>query len=250
MENEKTIQSLLGIICFIIIPWVILIASFIVMIYFGIKYSVALFEFKNGRLLFTIMWTIFLLFIFIMVYGTKKDLKKDRKITNIQISNKKHELKLSWISKQLKVIWFWDCWGWWCVKAKAGDKIYRSDVHDQWDIISISMKDLKDIYKTYWFTFNENETYKSLVLKEIDRRIEKLQYEIANSSLWKNFWSVNKTFLNIYKNDRKAVEQWYNKPEYWEVNWHRVTVWDTVDVYFDPNNSKNYRVDIDFLFEK
>ena len=49
--------------------------------------------------------------------------------------------------------------------------------------------------------------------------------------------------------EKWVIESW-NISQYWEVNWNKVSVWDTVDVYIDSNNPEIYWVDIDFLFDK
>ena len=41
-----------------------------------------------------------------------------------------------------------------------------------------------------------------------------------------------------------------NTPEYRKINWHKIVIGDTIDVYFHPNNHQYYRVDVESLFDK
>lgn len=48
-----------------------------------------------------------------------------------------------------------------------------------------------------------------------------------------------------------GIDWWVcNRNKCMEYNWIFIRIWDTFDVYIDPENSKNYWVDIDFLMEK
>jgi hypothetical protein len=53
----------------------------------------------------------------------------------------------------------------------------------------------------------------------------------------------------LYYSD--GIDWWVcNRNKCMEYNWIFIRIWDTFDVYIDPENSKNYWVDIDFLMEK
>ena len=133
------------------------------------------------------------------------------------------------------------------VKVKDWENIYYSNAYKRWEINWTSTDELKEIYKSYWFHYDENQTQKKEVLQEIDRIIAETQYEIDNWGFLGNI--SRKRNLAATKEDREKVEYWYIPP-YWQVEWNRISVWDTVDVYIDPGNSNNYWVDIDFLFDK
>ena len=49
--------------------------------------------------------------------------------------------------------------------------------------------------------------------------------------------------------EKKSTESW-NKISFLKLNWFKISVWDTVDVYIDPKDEKIYWMDIDFLFDK
>ena len=78
-----------------------------------------------------------------------------------------------------------------------------------------------------------------------DEKITETEYEIENSRIlskiikWKNLWNL--------KIERKIISDWYIQT-YWQIDENKVTIWDTVDVYIDPDNPKRYWVDTDFLF--
>jgi len=165
---------------------------------------------------------------------------------------KKYKENGLWIKKTLKVIWInkrYEGYYWWYYYVSVMDwnVEYLSDASNEWKIWCVSIWHINEIYKKYWFEFDEKETYKQEVLAECNRCIEEKKYESENEGFFKKL--LLKWKLILIENQRNIIEKWY-QPQYWEVNWHRITVWDTVDVYFDPNNPENYRVDIDFLFDK
>ena len=163
---------------------------------------------------------------------------------------KKYKENWLWEVKLLKVTAIKQDWEQhvYYAEAKDGDIIYCSNGYFEWDMWWIPRERMEEIYRKYWFEFDENETYKQEVLGEIDRRIEELQYETKNNE-WYFKNQITKYTLYTDKKEKNIVEEWY-EPAYWEVDWHRITVWDTVTVYIDPENPKYYWMDIDFLFEK
>lgn len=174
------------------------------------------------------------------------------------ISNKLRIIKMRkykkngwWILKNFRETWiktlekkYWDEY---YIEVKDESITYYSESYEAWKIWWVSVWFMSDIYKKYWFEFDEKETHKQDVLAECNRCIEEKKYELENE------WFLKRIITNYQimsmKGQKDMVEKWY-QPQYWEVNWHKITVWDTVDVYFDPNNPENYRVDIDFLFKK
>ena len=133
------------------------------------------------------------------------------------------------------------------VEVKDGDKIYYSNAYKKWEIKWISNEELRNIYESYWFQYDENQTKKREVLNEIDRIISEKQREMDN---WRWFKKISaEWYLDITKEDREKVESWYI-PTYWQVEWNRISVWDMVDVYINPDKPDIYWVDIDFLFDK
>ena len=119
---------------------------------------------------------------------------------------------------------------------------YYSIWYNKWVLWWALPSDLYLIYMKYWYTYDEHQSQKSEVL----RKIEELKSENENKSFIYKLFFKNK-FNNLEK-DRKAIEEWFIHP-YWEINWKRISVWDTVDVYINPDKQNMYWVDIDSKFD-
>ena len=154
------------------------------------------------------------------------------------------KLQISSIERHITHRRWWS--NWYYLQANEWFTSYCSDLIKDWKIESVLINPNFDkIYNKYWFEYDENETHKKDVLNEIDKRKIEEEYKA------KNWWLLKKLTIKwlFSKDDRKIVETWYQTP-YLIVNWHKASVWDTVDVYIDPNDGKNYWMDIDFLFEE
>lgn len=188
-------------------------------------------------------------FLLVWIRRYKKEAKMDRA--------KKLKRTGEWILKKVKITsiehyesssddnskWF----SWYYAEAKEWDIIYCSDAYAKWHRWWTSISILKELYKSYWYEYDENETHKQDVLREYDKLIAEKEFEAENGWLFKKL--IAKWWLFFTKWQREIIEKWY-EPPYREVDWKRITVWDTVDVYIDPDDEKNYRMDIDFLFDK
>lgn len=188
-------------------------------------------------------------FLLVWIRWYKKEAKIDRA--------KKLKRTGEWMPKKVKITsiehyetswnddskWF----SWYYAEAREGDMIYCSDAYSKWRRWWTSIQVLKELYKSYWFEYDENETHKQDVLREYDRHVAEKRFEAETGWFFKKL--VAKWWLFLIKHQREIIEKWY-EPPYREVNWNRITVWDTVDVYIDPEDEKNYWMDIDFLFEK
>lgn len=165
---------------------------------------------------------------------------------------KRYKENWMWVVKTLKITWIEEYHAknfiGYYVEANDWEIIYCSDAYSKWKIWWTSLEYLEKIYKKYWFEFDEEETHRQDVLREIDNHIREKEWEISSNGWFLRNIST-KFSLSFDKWDKKIVEGWY-QPKYWEVNWDRITVWDTVTVYVDPDNPKNYWMDIDFLFDK
>lgn len=169
-------------------------------------------------------------------------------------------------TKKLKKIWWWivkkiqissieryqsykrNWLNWYYLEAKDGDEIYFSDGIQKWEIEWVYLNpNLSKIYKKYWYEYDKNETHKQDVLNEISKHKNGKKYETQN------WWFLKNLMLKwekLFKKDEKEiVEKWYQHP-YLIVNWRKISVWDVVDIYINPENPKYYRMDIDFIFEK
>ena len=188
-------------------------------------------------------------FLLIWIWRYRKEAKMDKA--------KKLKRTGEWILKKVTVTSIehyetsWDdnsrWFSWYYVEAKEWDMIYCSDAYSKWRRWWTPIPILKELYRSYWFEYDENETHKQDVLREYDKRVSEKEFDAENGWFFKKL--AAKWSLFFTKWQREIIEKWY-EPAYREVNWHRITVWDTVDVYIDPDDEKNYWMDIDFLFDK
>lgn len=241
-EKDDWTLSASSVSIFLWVTYFVMVIIFLAFIYFGFieENSDDIYEFIP-----------FLIFIIVLawywIYMLKAWLKLKR------AKNLKHNWM--WIAKKLKISEI--CKAkvsssrWWsfnviCVKVKDWATPYYSLAHLKWKILWASESDLKKIYSKHWFVYDESESQKKDLLNWLEGEISKMDYDIQNS------WIVK--WLKLDKNlDKLIKEKWIVESwniQYWEVNWNKVSVWDTVDVYIDPNNPNIYRVDIDFLFDK
>jgi hypothetical protein len=67
--------------------------------------------------------------------------------------------------------------------------------------------------------------------------------------LQNNPWFFKKIWLNqdikIMKKYIDIANEWPITP-YLVINWHKISVWDSVDVFVNPEKSSEYYVDLDF----
>ena len=189
------------------------------------------------------IWLIFLITWF-------RRLRNGAKMSNIK------NLKNNWwwIIKKVKITWiqsYHHSWGengsffnWYYLEAKEWNIIYCSEAFEWGELIEQTpeIEWFEEVYKDYWFEYNEN--YKEDVLNAIDKRIEEQQYILQNSWFFKRIGA--KMLLSAAEVAKERVEIWYIPPQL-EINWSTISVWDTVNVYIDPEDEKNYWMDIDFL---
>lgn len=154
--------------------------------------------------------------------------------------------EMTYSSKGLRARW--DSFNWYFLQVKDWDTIYCSDGIKKSNVEEVLLDcNLPKIYKSYWFEYDEKETHKKEVLHEIDNDIFEIQNKLEVEWFFKNMFS--KKELAAIKREREFVETWYQTP-YLIINWHKISVWDSVDIYIDSDNEKNYRMDIDFLLNK
>lgn len=132
-------------------------------------------------------------------------------------------------------------YSWYYLEIDDWDIIYCSDAFSSWKYRWTSLYILKKIYNQYWFEYDEK--YKEDVLRAIDSQWSQSVEEDGLLGMLKS-----KIFNLSGKYSRPIVEKGYVVPSL-EVNWVEVKVWDTVDVYIDESNPKNYWVDTDSLFK-
>lgn len=160
-----------------------------------------------------------------------------------------------WILKKLKITsieHYYDPWDensnwfdWHYLETQEWDKFYCSNAFEWGKFYWTSLEELKKIYKYYWFEYDEKN--RNNVIRSIENEI--LRNELESKDDWFLKSHSKRMDAGIDKKRLNTVKKWYIIPHI-EVNWHKISVWDTVDVYIDPNDDKNYWMDIDFLFDK
>ena len=167
---------------------------------------------------------------------------------------KKYKLNWWWMVKKVKVMSIqktrakgsrWNYVDVYYIEAEDPGMVYYSNGYAKWTLLGTSLDDLKLLYGIYWFTFNENHDQKDDVLRKLDQLIAEKEYEVENASFISKM--KKRKELSKLKEDREVISYWYVAP-YWQIDDKKVTVWDMVDVYFDPDKPERYRVDTDFLF--
>ena len=130
-------------------------------------------------------------------------------------------------------------------EAEDSGMVYYSNWSTKWALLWTSLDELKLLYEEYWFTYNEKQNQKEALLKKLDELIAEKEYETENSGIISKITKSKKSAQ--LKVDRTTISLGYVKP-YWQIDEKKVTVWDMVDVYIDPDKPERYWVDTDFLF--
>ena len=130
-------------------------------------------------------------------------------------------------------------------EAEDSGMTYYSKWSTKWVLLWTSLEELKLLYAKYWFTYDEKQSQKEALLKKLDELIAEKEYEIENSWIISKIVKSKKSAQLIV--DKTSISLGYI-PTYRQIDDKKVTVWDTVDVYIDPDKPERYWVDTDFLF--
>lgn len=211
----------------------------------------------NIRKIILVIWIILLL-LFIVTKEINEYLHKQREYLHKQ-ELKKLKYEWMWISK--KVIVFdigkryvsWDSESFWYnlyrLEAKdENDKIYKSEeFSDEFMYAKRWWRTLKQMLIKYdgvlYDLWKKDES-----IKQINDNIHRLEMELQD-----NPWFFKKREL---KWDIKAMKKYIDIANEWpitpylEVNWHKISVWDSIDVFVNPENLNEYYFDLDFTKEK
>ena len=89
---------------------------------------------------------------------------------------------------------------------------------------------------------------KDNAIKEINSNIQRLELELSNNPwFFKKIWL--KKDIETMKKYIDIANEWPITP-YLVVNWHKISVWDIVDIYVNPERPSQYYFDLDFTKEK
>jgi hypothetical protein len=62
---------------------------------------------------------------------------------------------------------------------------YCSNAYNKWYRWWTPISNIKELYKSYWYEYDENETHKKDVLREYDKRTEEKKFEAENGRFLK-----------------------------------------------------------------
>ncbi len=159
-----------------------------------------------------------------------------------------------WIMKKLKVSKIRERYVGWG-EDSSWYYLYRLEAEDEnWNIYSSER--FKDAGH-WWRTMEEmKKTHDGVVydlsdkdnaIKQLNDKIQRLETELSN-----NPWFFKKLWLY---SDLKTLKDYLNIANEWPItpylicNGHKISVWDPVDVFVNPDNPKEYYFDLDFTKE-
>ena len=102
--------------------------------------------------------------------------------------------------------------------------------------------DIEERLKLMQIPYNPKKPKNSL--KALDDRLKAIETEIQQHS-----WPKNQILMvahNITQQTKERLESW--EIPYITFKWHKLSVGDQVDIYIDPKDPMNYRIDTDFLY--
>jgi hypothetical protein len=167
--------------------------------------------------------------------------------------NKLRRLKYEWIwvMKKTKVMAIWKRYAKWdsryspfyVYRLESVDKngnIYKSK---EFEYVNHWWRSLEEMVKKYDGVIYDLWN-KEVAIKQIEDNIQHLQ-----TALESNPWFFKKMWL---KRDIKAMKKYIEIANEWPINpylvcnGHKVSVWDSIDVFVDPENPSLYYFDLDF----
>ncbi len=177
-------------------------------------------------------------------------------VINFLYERKKKKLKYewTWILKKTKV-------------SVVGERYVSWDEDSSWYYLSrLELKDETwNIYKSEcfkdiehgWRTEEEmKKKYDGIIydladkdnaIKQLNDNLYRLEMELQD-----NPWFFKKMWL---KKDIKAMKKYIDIANEWPItpylvlNWHKISVWDSIDVFVNPDKPSEYYVDLDFTKE-
>jgi len=168
---------------------------------------------------------------------------------------KKLKYEWTWIMKKTTVStvgekyvsWDGDSSWYYLYRLEAKDdagNIYRSKEFknaEHW------WRTLEEMVKKYdWVVYDLWN--KEVVIRQINNNIQRLEMELSNDPWFFRSMSL-KTDIAAMKDYIKIANEWPVNP-YLICNGHKLSVWDSVDVYVSPEDSELYYFDLDFTQEQ
>ena len=193
---------------------------------------------------YVVVGWILLIFIYIFVWEYLRKRKA-----------KKLKYEWNWVLKRLKVSSVKESYVSWD-EDSSWYYLYRLEVKDEtWNVYkSEYFKDAEHGWRTVeeMKVKYDGVTYdlsdKDNAIKQLNDNLNRLEMELSNDPwLFKKIWL--KQDINAMKKYIEIAKEWPINP-YLVCNGHKISVWDTVDVFVDPENPNLYYFDLDFTKEK
>lgn len=164
---------------------------------------------------------------------------------------KKLKYEWTWIVKKTKVSdvgeryvsWDEDSSWYYLYRLESKDDNWNVYKSDEFKDAEHWWRTLEEMVKKY-----DGEVYdlwnKDVAIRQINNNIQRLEMELSNDPWFFKKRELKKD-IEAMKNYIDIANEWPVDP-YLVVNWHKISVWDPIDVYIDPENPNLYYFDLDF----
>jgi len=168
---------------------------------------------------------------------------------------KKLKYEWGWVMKkttvsavrQRYVSWDEDSSWYYLYRLESKDETWNIYKSDEFENVENGWRTVEEMKKKY-----DGVVYdlldKDNVIKQLNDNLNRLEMELQN-----NPWFFKKIWL---KKDIKAMKNYIDIANEWPItpylviNWHKISVWDSIDVFVNPEKPSEYYVDLDFTKEK
>ena len=168
---------------------------------------------------------------------------------------KKLKYEWTWVMKKTNVSavgeryvsWGEDSSWYYLYRLESKDEAWNTYCSKEFKNADHGWRTLEEMVKKY-----DGVTYdlrnKDEALRQVNDNIHRLEMELQNDP-----WFFKKRSL---KRDIEAMKKYIDIANEWPitpylvVNWHKVSVWDPIDVYVNPEKPSQYYFDLDFTKEK
>ena len=164
---------------------------------------------------------------------------------------KKLKYEWTWIVKKTKVSdvgeryvsWDEDSSWYYLYRLESKDDNWNVYKSDEFKDAEHWWRTLEEMVKKY-----DGEVYdlwnKDVAIRQINNNIQRLEMELSNDPWFFKKRELKKD-IEAMKNYIDIANEWPVDP-YLVVNWHKISVWDSIDVYIDSENPNLYYFDLDF----
>ncbi len=140
----------------------------------------------------------------------------------------------------------WDDW-WYYYNIETKDENKNLYVSKEFKNAKHGWRTVEEMKIKYdWVDYDLSD--KDNAIKQLNDNKCRLEMELQN-----NPWFLKKREL---KRDIKAMEKYMDMANEWPItpyliiNGHKISVWDSIDVFVNPDNPKEYYFDLDFTKQK